>query len=127
MRVAHCHCSSVQCDRAVCICANAADGELHICGNSTTSEIVKKTVDFAIAHGNGRLSLEWHDLFAKHADRFPLGSDAGVNQRWTNYDDTMRSYRNWLAQLPDEQERRIAYGNAERIYGGEGPGGLVRR
>ena len=31
----------------------------------------------------------------------------------------MSDYRSWLAQLPDDQARRIAYGNAERLYGGK--------
>jgi len=31
----------------------------------------------------------------------------------------MKEYRDWLAQLPAEQARRIAHGNAERLYGGK--------
>jgi hypothetical protein len=31
----------------------------------------------------------------------------------------MTGYRDWLGQLPAEQATRIAYGNAERIYGGK--------
>jgi hypothetical protein len=31
----------------------------------------------------------------------------------------MKDYRAWLADLPAEQARRIASGNAERIYGGK--------
>jgi len=30
----------------------------------------------------------------------------------------MRDYRGWLAQLPEGQARRIAHGNAERLFGG---------
>jgi hypothetical protein len=29
----------------------------------------------------------------------------------------MRAYRGWLAQLPKEQAERIAYRNAERLFG----------
>jgi hypothetical protein len=72
-----------------------------------------------ITEGGGRLSAEWRDLFAKHADRFLLGSDTWVNGRWSSYGDTMREYRGWLAQLPAEQARLVAHGNAERIYGGK--------
>jgi hypothetical protein len=72
-----------------------------------------------IAENGGRLSAEWRDLFAKHSDRFLLGSDTWVNGRWSSYDNTMREYREWLAQLPADQARRIAHGNAERIYGGK--------
>jgi Amidohydrolase len=155
-------------------------GEFHIYGEQTRSPLVKKTVDFAVAHdlfllahsdeaaipilhghnpkakviwahtgfgaptsllreylekypsmmaelsyrsgiteGGGRLSADWRDLFAKYSDRFLLGSDTWVNGRWTSYGDTMNEYRGWLAQLPAEQTRRVAHGNAERIYGGK--------
>jgi hypothetical protein len=67
----------------------------------------------------GRLSTEWRDLFARHSDRFVLGSDTWVNQRWSDYDNTMRGYRSWLAELPADQARRIAHGNAERLFGGK--------
>jgi hypothetical protein len=30
----------------------------------------------------------------------------------------MKDYRSWLAELPAEQARRIAHGNAERLFGG---------
>ena len=72
-----------------------------------------------ITEGGGRLSAEWRDLFAKHSDRFLLGADTWVNGRWSSYGETFREYRDWLAQLPAEQARRIAHGNAERIYGGK--------
>ncbi len=72
-----------------------------------------------ITEGGGRLSAEWRELFGRHSDRFLLGSDTWVNQRWTSYDNTMKEYRDWLAQLPAEQARRIAHGNAERLYGGK--------
>ena len=72
-----------------------------------------------ITEGGGRLSTEWRNLFAKHSDRFVLGSDTWVNQRWSSYDSTMREYRGWLAQLPEDQAKRIAHGNAERLYGGK--------
>jgi hypothetical protein len=66
----------------------------------------------------GRLTSEWRDLFTRYSDRFLLGSDTWVNERWFEYASVMKSYRNWLAQLPSEQARRIAYGNAERLFGG---------
>jgi Amidohydrolase len=69
----------------------------------------------------GQLSAEWRDLFNRHSDRFLLGSDTWINQRWTDYGQTMAGYRSWLTQLPAEQARRIAHGNAERIYGGKMP------
>ena len=69
-----------------------------------------------ITEFDGKLSAEWRDLFARHSDRFVLGSDTWVNQRWSEYDSTMRGYRGWLAQLPADQATRIARGNAERLF-----------
>jgi hypothetical protein len=70
-----------------------------------------------IAQSGGALSAEWRDLFARYSDRFLLGSDTWINERWFAYDGIMREYRGWLAQMPAEQARRIAAGNAERLFG----------
>jgi Amidohydrolase len=67
----------------------------------------------------GKISAEWRALFARHSDRFLLGSDTWINERWFGYDTIMQNYRAWLAQLPADQARRIAYGNAERLFGGK--------
>jgi Amidohydrolase len=72
-----------------------------------------------ITEGSGALSAEWKKLFASHSDRFVLGSDTWINERWFSYDTIMKNYRAWLAQLPTEQARRIAHGNAERLFGGK--------
>jgi hypothetical protein len=66
---------------------------------------------------NGRLSDDWRALFARYSDRFLLGSDTWINERWASYDSTFHTYRSWLAQLPAEQARRIAHGNAMRLFG----------
>lgn len=69
-----------------------------------------------ITEGSGKLSNAWRDLFARHSDRFLIGSDTWINERWFAYDGLMKGYREWLAQLPDDQARRIAHGNAERLF-----------
>jgi predicted TIM-barrel fold metal-dependent hydrolase len=66
----------------------------------------------------GKLAAEWRELFARHSDRFLLGSDTWINERWFGYDTIMQTYRGWLAQLPEDQAKRIAHGNAERLFGG---------
>lgn len=63
------------------------------------------------------LTPEWRDLFARYSDRFLLGSDTWINERWASYDDTMNEYRGWLKQLPREQAQRIAWSNAQRLFG----------
>ena len=69
-----------------------------------------------ITEGGGKLSADWADLFARHSDRFLIGSDTWINERWYGYDGIMREYRGWLAQLPKEQAERVAYKNAERLF-----------
>jgi len=70
-----------------------------------------------ITGNGGTISSEWRDLFAHHSDRFLIGSDTWINERWFSYDAIMKAYREWLAQLPPDQARRIASGNAERLFG----------
>ena len=59
-----------------------------------------------ITDGGGQLSPEWRELFARHADRFLLGSDTWVPERWASYDGIINGYRGWLAQLPPDQAER---------------------
>jgi hypothetical protein len=71
-----------------------------------------------ITRSEGKVTSEWRELFARYSGRFLLGSDTWINERWFSYDGIMNGYRAWLAQLPDDQARRIASGNAERMFGG---------
>jgi hypothetical protein len=67
---------------------------------------------------NGQsLSAEWKQLFTQYPDRFLVGSDTWVNQRWEMYAETMAHYRNWLAQLPMDVAKKIAHENGERLFG----------
>jgi predicted TIM-barrel fold metal-dependent hydrolase len=72
-----------------------------------------------ITESGGALSPEWKAMFASHSNRFLLGSDTWIPERWSSYDAIMKNYRAWLVQLPPEQAKRIAHGNAERLYGGK--------
>jgi len=152
-------------------------GEFHLSGKAADTEMVKKTVDFAVAHdlylhahadaeaveilmrhnprakiiwahtgfslsadrvgallqkypkvwgelsyrsgivdGAGRLTPEWRALFEKYPDRFLLGSDTWVPERWASYGDIMQGYREWLAQLSPEIAKQIAHGNARAMF-----------
>ena len=66
---------------------------------------------------NGRLSKAWRALFTAYPDRFLLGSDCWVTERWAQYSDIMNYYQRWLAQLPNVVSTKIAYRNGERIFG----------
>jgi hypothetical protein len=65
----------------------------------------------------GQLCPEWRALMLKHPGRFVLGSDTWINGRWAQYDELMRGYRAWLGGLPAEVARRVAWGNAARMFG----------
>jgi len=68
---------------------------------------------------NGKLSTEWRRLFEKYPERFLVGSDTWVNERWDNYSSIMAAYRGWLAQLPSDVAEMIAFRNGERLFGRE--------
>lgn len=65
---------------------------------------------------NGRLSSEWEKLFLEYTDRITIGSDTWINSQWDNYEEIIAFDRNWLAQLPDEVARQIAFENAKRLF-----------
>nr|WP_133157999.1 amidohydrolase family protein [Hydrogenophaga pseudoflava] len=67
--------------------------------------------------GDGQLCPEWHSLLLKYPERFLIGSDTWVNQRWLYYDELMQSYRHWLGGLPASVARRIAWDNAATLFG----------
>ena len=69
-----------------------------------------------IVDASGLLTPEWRRLFTEHADRFLLGSDTWVNERWDSYGTLIQSYRHWLGQLPRDVAERIAFRNAERLF-----------
>jgi predicted TIM-barrel fold metal-dependent hydrolase len=68
----------------------------------------------------GGLSDEWRMLFTRYADRFLLGSDTWVPQRWPEVPAIMDGYRAWLAQLPAEVAENIAWRNGARLFAPSG-------
>jgi hypothetical protein len=152
-------------------------GEFHLSGKAADTEMVKKTVDFAVANnlylhahaddeaveilmrhnpsariiwahtgfglasdrvsamlakypklwgelsyrggivdGSGKLTPEWRALFERYPDRFLLGSDTWVPERWASYGEIMAGYRGWLAQLSPAVAKQIAHGNARSLF-----------
>ena len=73
-------------------------------------------------HGN--MNEEWRQLLERFPDRFMVGSDTWINAQWANYDSLMDVNRDWLANLSPEAARKIAYQNAERLFGREIDSGL---
>ena len=71
-----------------------------------------------ILEGNS-LSPAWRTLFTKHRERFLLGSDTWVPQRWPEVPQIMSDYRWWLAQLPPAVAEQIAWRNGARLFLGQ--------
>lgn len=63
----------------------------------------------------GRLDASWKKLFLDHPERFMVGTDTYVPERWHYVVEQARYSRTWLADLPAEVADNIAYRNAERI------------
>jgi hypothetical protein len=65
----------------------------------------------------GSLCPEWRALMLKYPERFLIGSDTWINQRWQSYEDTMRGYRVWLGDLPSGVAKKIAWDNGAALFG----------
>lgn len=71
---------------------------------------------YGITGGDGKLVPEWRRLLEKYPDRFLVGSDTWIDERWDTYGSIMAGYRGWLAQLPREAAEQIAFRNGERLF-----------
>nr|WP_249159502.1 amidohydrolase family protein [Bradyrhizobium tropiciagri] len=69
-----------------------------------------------IVDGAGKLTPEWRALFERFPDRFLLGSDTWVPDRWASYGEIMAGYRAWLDQLAPDIAAKIAHGNARALF-----------
>ena len=69
-----------------------------------------------IVDGSGKLTAEWRGLFERYPDRFLLGSDTWVPERWASYGDIIAGYRAWLGQLSPKIAAQIASGNAKALF-----------
>ncbi len=65
----------------------------------------------------GQLCPAWRALLQTYPDRFLIGSDTWINQRWAYYEELMTSYRVWLGGLPPAVARQIAWENGAKLFG----------
>jgi hypothetical protein len=70
-----------------------------------------------LTDGSGQLSAPWRDALAALPDRFMVGSDTWINQRWQHYEALMDEYRAWLGALPAPLAQRIGWDNAATLFG----------
>lgn len=63
------------------------------------------------------LRPEWRELLIRYQDRLLMATDAHMRLLWESYQDEMLMQRVVLGQLPRAVAEKIAYLNAERLYG----------
>jgi predicted TIM-barrel fold metal-dependent hydrolase len=82
----------------------------------STNLWVELSMRFDIASG-GRLDPAWQTVFLKYPDRFMVGTDTWITSRWDDLVPGLQHARSWLHQLPRDVAERLAYRNAERLFG----------
>jgi predicted TIM-barrel fold metal-dependent hydrolase len=75
--------------------------------------------EWAILGSGDDLDPEWKEIIFAFQDRLMIGSDTWVNGQWDDYEGIIASNRQWLSKLPREVAEKIAYKNAERLFGRE--------
>ncbi|HSE94168.1 MAG TPA: amidohydrolase family protein [Methylomirabilota bacterium] len=65
----------------------------------------------------GKLAPEWRAAFVEFPDRFMVGTDTFVPERWQHVPEHAAWSRGWLAELPPDVAERIAWKNGEAVLG----------
>lgn len=66
----------------------------------------------------GKPTPEWREAFMAFPDRFMVGTDTYVPERWSFIPEHARWSREWMSTLPKDVAEKIAYGNGERVIRG---------
>ena len=69
----------------------------------------------------GRVNPEWRAAFMEFPDRFMVGTDTFVPERWHYVPEHATFSRAWLADLPIDLAEKIAWKNGEALFGGSRP------
>jgi Amidohydrolase len=64
----------------------------------------------------GKVDSEWRKAFFEFPDRFLLGTDTYVPERWHYIAEHAVWTRGWLTDLPADVAERIAYRNGEALF-----------
>lgn len=72
--------------------------------------------EWSIMDGD-RIDPDWLRILTTFQDRMMVGSDTWVNGQWENYEGIIRDHRAYLDLLPREVAEKLAYRNAERLFG----------
>ena len=65
----------------------------------------------------GKVTAEWREAFLEFPDRFMVGTDTFVPERWHYVPEHAAFSRAWLADLPAEVAEQIAWKNGEALFG----------
>jgi predicted TIM-barrel fold metal-dependent hydrolase len=65
----------------------------------------------------GKVDASWRPVFLQFPDRFMVGTDSFVPERWHYIPEHADWSRRWLADLPREVAERIAWKNGEQVFG----------
>lgn len=72
--------------------------------------------EWSILEADG-IDPDWLRILTTFQDRMMVGSDTWVNGQWENYEGIIRDHRAYLKLLPREVAEKLAYRNAERLFG----------
>ena len=70
-----------------------------------------------ILNADGTIDEDWRRVIERFPDRFMVGSDTWVNSQWDDYQDLIAMNRKWLSRFSRSVAERIAFKNAERLFG----------
>lgn len=73
--------------------------------------------EYAILGAGDEIDPDWMKIIIAFQDRLMVGSDTWVNSQWASYSEIIDTNRRWLSKLPREVAEKIAYKNAERLFG----------
>lgn len=73
--------------------------------------------EYQIMGSGDTLDPVWEKIILDFQDRLMVGSDTWVNSQWDNYEAIIASNRRWLSHLPRPVAEKIAFRNAERLFG----------
>ena len=63
------------------------------------------------------MTPEWREAFLEFPDRFMVGTDTFVPERWHYVPEHAAYSRGWLADLPADVAEKIAWKNGEALFG----------
>jgi predicted TIM-barrel fold metal-dependent hydrolase len=69
----------------------------------------------------GKVGPEWRAAFTEFPDRFMVGTDTFVPERWHYVPEHAAFSRAWLADLPADLAEKIAWKNGEALFGAPRP------